>query len=94
MIFQISPRKRRTESDASRTRGRHRGKQSFEAIIHRSRKGYAVVLHHPNRIQPVLAENGAQLMRWQRLDAALAFLTEKYGLPRAVRLNLGDEPQE
>lgn len=90
MIFQLSPRIRRTETGVSRTRGRRQGKQSFEAIIHRSRKGYALILHHPNRIQPVLEENGAQLMRWQRLDAALAFLTERFGFPRAVRLNLGD----
>ncbi|HJR74808.1 MAG TPA: hypothetical protein VJ806_14360 [Luteimonas sp.] len=90
MIFQLSPRIRRTETGVIRARGRRHGKQSFEAIIHRSRKGYALVLHHPNRIQPLLAENGAQLMRWRSLETALAFLTEKYGFPRAVRLNLGD----
>ncbi len=88
MILHSSPRIRRTDASIRRARGSR--KQYFDATIHRSQKGYAVVLLHPNRVQPLLTESGTQLMRWQRLDAALAFLTERYGIPRAVRLNLGE----
>lgn len=90
MIFHLSPPTRRTETGVSCAQGRRGGKQSFEATIHRSRKGYALILHHPNRVQPVLTANGTRLMRWPQLDAVLAFITERYGVPRTVRLNLGE----
>ena len=90
MIFHLSPPIRRTETRVSCAQGPRGEKQSFEATIHRSQKGYALILHHPNRVQPVLTANGTRLMRWPQLDAVLAFLTERYGVPRTVRLNLGE----
>lgn len=71
---------------------RHRGEtgRDFLADVHRTRRGYTLVLRREDVAYPVLAANGTQPMRWRRLETVLAFLAENYGRPGAVRLNLDE----
>lgn len=68
--------------------GRSAGPADFEAEVYRSRYGYTLILHRPDGAFPVLAADGRRLMRWRRLEAALAFMAERIGKPGAIRLNL------
>lgn len=69
---------------------RSEAKDAFQADIHRTRRGYTLVLRRGSAAHPVLAANGAQPMRWRQLETVLAFLAENYGAFRSVRLNLDE----
>lgn len=58
--------------------------------VHRTRNGYTLTLHRKEGVFPVLAANGRQPMRWQRLDGALAYATEHFGALSAIRLNMDE----
>ncbi|MCL1635949.1 hypothetical protein M2650_15100 [Luteimonas sp. SX5] len=62
----------------------------FGVDVHRTRNGYTLTLHREEGAFPVLAANGRRLMRWRRLDDALAYATEHFGVLSAIRLNLDD----
>lgn len=58
--------------------------------VHRTRHGYTLILHRKEGVFPVLAADGHQLLRWRRLDTALAYLSKNFGALSAIRLNLDD----
>lgn len=58
--------------------------------VHRTHNGYTLTLHRKEGVFPVMAANGRQLMRWRRLDSALAYAAKHFDALSAIRLNLDE----
>lgn len=61
------------------------------ADVHRTRKGYTLILHRKGGKYPVLGIDGREPEQWQDLDKALAYLVENFGVLSRIQLKLQDE---